>query len=331
MRKFFRSIVHALEGGERVVLVSILTSSGSTPRGTGAMMAVFQDGSITGTIGGGNVEFTAQKRAAELLESGGKDEVNAYRFVPGDAASLGMVCGGDVTVHLQLLTPENKSAITVFRALIDASGSNTGAWLVRHLDGAEVTQMRCAVTADRENAQLAVLLQDKPLLTADGWFSIPVERPGCVYIFGGGHVSQALVNVIAPVGFRTVVLDDREEFADKARFPLADRTLCGSFLELCKAIAVTEDDYVVIMTRGHQADYEALCGTLRSGAKYLGCIGSRKKLALCRERLMEAGYTPEEYARVHAPIGLAIGAETPEEIAVAIAAELIAVRSGVQR
>ena len=93
-------------------------------------------------------------------------------------------------------------------------------------------------------------------------------------------------------------------------------------------VTVTPDDYVVVMTRGHQADYEVLTQVLRSGAKYLGCIGSKQKLAFCRDRLQKSGFTDEEYSRLHAPIGLAIGAETPEEIAISIAAELIAVRAG---
>ena len=154
-------------------------------------------------------------------------------------------------------------------------------------------------------------------------------RAGLLYIFGGGHVSQALVPVAATVGFRPFIYDDRPEFAAKARFPQAAGTLCGSFTALSRHLTITPNDYVVIMTRGHQADFEVLVQTLRCGARYLGCIGSRKKLALCRDRLLANGFTPEEYARVHAPIGLAIGAQTPEEIAVSVTAELIAVRAGV--
>jgi xanthine dehydrogenase accessory factor len=327
MREFFRSIVHALEAEQPVVLVSILTSGGSTPRGTGAMMAVFPDGSIAGTIGGGNVEFTAQKLAGELLRSG-ENATRSYRFVQGDAASLGMVCGGDVCVHFQYLSPGDGKIVSVLRELVNAAAQNTGVWFLRRLDGDAVTDFRCAVTGDRSNAALAPLLTDKPLLREDGWLSIPVEKPGRVYLFGGGHVSRELVPVIARVGFRPVVYDDRPEFTDPELFPQAVETLCGDFLKLSEQITVTADDYVVIMTRGHQADYEVLTQTLRSGAKYLGCIGSRKKLALCKERLLNAGFTETEYARVHAPIGLSIGAETPEEIAVAIAGELIAVRAG---
>ena len=147
----------------------------------------------------------------------------------------------------------------------------------------------------------------------------------------GGHVSRALVPVLSSVGFRPVVYDDRPEFADPALFPAAEGVLCGDFTDLARQVTVTADDYVVVMTRGHQADYEVITQVLRSGARYLGCIGSKRKLALCRDRLLQAGFTPEEYARLHAPIGLAIGAQTPEEIAVSVAAEMIAVRAGLEK
>ena len=234
-----------------------------------------------------------------------------------------MVCGGDVTLLFTYLPAGDGAAVRVFRRLMELSGGSGGAWLLRRLEGERVTDMK-AVTVGEADGKL---LGEQPVL-ADGWFSVPVERPGRVYVFGGGHVSQALVPVLAGVGFRVVVYDDRPEFADPALFPAAEETLCGDFLALEQQVQVTADDYVVIMTRGHQADYEVLCQVLRSGARYLGCIGSRRKLALCRERLLAAGFTEAEYARLHAPIGLPIGAETPEEIAVSVAAELIGVRAG---
>ena len=327
MREFFRELVHVLESGQPAVLVSVLASSGSTPRGAGAMMAVFPDGRCMGTIGGGNVEFQAQKLSAELLRSG-KNDRREFRFVQGDAASLGMVCGGDVTVHFQYLPAGSQAAVSVFRWLMELTGENTGAWMARRLESERVTEMRALPSADPAAPELPALMKEKPVLTADGWFSIPVACPGTVYIFGGGHVSQELVPAIARVGFRAVVYDDRPEFADPALFPQAVKTVCGGFTELSQRLTITRDDYVVIMTRGHQADYEVLTQTLRSGVRYIGCIGSKKKLALCRDRLLDAGFTAEEYAAVHAPIGLAIGAETPAEIAVSVTAELIAVRAG---
>ena len=330
MREFIRSVVHALEEGQRVELVTVLESHGSTPRGAGAMLAVFPDGSMTGTIGGGNVEYEAGKLAAELLKTG-ENALRSFRFVQGDAASLGMVCGGNVTLHFQCLLPDDTEKIAVLRDLMEAAGKNTNTWLVRRLEEERVTAFGLA---DRFGSRYvenvpAELLQNRAACR-DGWFAVPVVTAGRVYVFGGGHVSQALVPAIAAVGFQPVVYDDRPEFSDPDLFPQAEQVLCGSFEDLTKTITVTPDDYVVIMTRGHQADYEVLAQVLRSGAKYIGCIGSKRKLTVCRDRLMEAGFTAEEYAKVHAPIGLAIGAETPAEIAVSITAELIAVRAGVE-
>ena len=332
MRSFFREIVHALEAGQPVELVSVAASEGSTPRGAGAMMAVFPGGRTAGTIGGGNVEFACQQLAAELLEQKA-DALRQFRFVQGEAASLGMVCGGGVTVQLQYLPAGDRQAVALLRDLIEAGGGDRNTWLLRRIQGERVTAMGLA---DRDGvrhldcppAHLAELLKSGTVF-AEGWLSIPVVKAGRTYLFGGGHVSQALVPVLASAGFRPVVYDDRPEFSNPALFPQAEKTLCGEFTRLAEQITVTPEDYVVVMTRGHQADYEVLAQVLRSGAKYLGCIGSKRKLALCRDRLLADGFTEAEYRRLHAPIGLAIGAQTPEEIAVSVAAEMIAVRAGV--
>ena len=332
MRSFFREIVHALEAGQPVELVSVAASEGSTPRGAGAMMAVFPGGRTAGTIGGGNVEFACQQLAAELLEQKA-DALRQFRFVQGEAASLGMVCGGGVTVQLQYLPAGDRQAVALLRDLIEAGGGDRNTWLLRRIQGERVTAMGLA---DRDGVRhldcppdhLAELLKSGTVF-AEGWLSIPVVKAGRTYLFGGGHVSQALVPVLASAGFRPVVYDDRPEFSNPALFPQAEKTLCGEFTRLAEQITVTPEDYVVVMTRGHQADYEVLAQVLRSGAKYLGCIGSKRKLALCRDRLLADGFTEAEYRRLHAPIGLAIGAQTPEEIAVSVAAEMIAVRAGV--
>lgn len=328
MREFIHAVVHSLEAGSHVELVSVVASSGSTPRGAGAMLAVFPDGTSLGTVGGGNVEYEATNLAKELLARG-ENALRHFRFVQGDVASLGMVCGGDVTLHFQYLSADDAQDLAVLRELLEAADKNTDKWLVRKLDEERVTSMEISgrIGVHGETAFPTTLLQNRAVYQ-DGWFALPVVKAGRVYIFGGGHVSQALVPAIAAVGFRPVVYDDRPEFTDLRLFPQAEESFCGSFEELADHVTITPDDYVVIMTRGHQADYEVLTQTLRCGAKYVGCIGSKKKLALCRDRLLEVGFTAEEYARVHAPIGLSIGAETPAEIAVSITAELIAVRAG---
>ena len=330
MGELIEQILHGLEKGTGVELVSVVEASGSTPRGAGALLAVFGDGSAIGTVGGGNVEFEATNLAKELVVRG-ENALRHFRFVQGDAASLGMVCGGDVTLHFQYLSPEDGEVLELLRKLLEASGRNADQWLVRRLEGEAVSYMALTGRAGvhDEFPFPEDLLQNKAVWR-DGWFALPMVKAGRVYLFGGGHVSQALVRAIVPLGFRPVIYDDRPEFTDLALFPGAEETFCGPFEELEHHVTITGDDYVIIMTRGHQADYEVLTKTLRSGARYIGCIGSRKKLSICRDRLLEAGFTAEEYQQVHAPIGLAIGAETPAEIAVSVAAELIAVRAGLQ-
>lgn len=332
MREFWKQIMHELEANKPVCLVSLLESAGSTPRGAGVMMAVFSDGKIAGTIGGGNVEFEAQHLAAEVLRTG-ENLTRSYRFVQGDTHALGMICGGDVTVHFYCLSGQDTAQAAVFRTLTEAEAQGRDTWLLMCLDGDAVTAMGLS---HRDGARfpgapgiLAPLLTGQAVLTSGNprWFSVPVVKGGRVYLFGAGHVSRALAEVLHTVGFRCVVLDDRAEFADPVHFPHAEQVLLCSFDSI--QLPIGSDDFVVIMTRGHQADYEVLTQTLRSGARYIGCIGSRRKLALCRDRLLTAGFTPEEYQILHAPIGLAIGAQSPEEIAVSVAAEMIAVRAGI--
>ena len=329
MREFIRQIAGALGAGMDVELVSVIASTGSTPRGAGAQMAVFSDGGVAGSIGGGNAEFSAQQLAAELLQQG-KDAQRSFRFVQGDAASLGMVCGGDVTLQFQYFSAQDPDAAALFQDWLQATEKNLDVWLVRKVEQ-ETVVSTALVTRERlkQFPEIAADFLHSKTVFRDGWISIPVVQAGRVYIFGGGHVSQALVPAIAAVGFSPVVYDDRPEFVDPARFPQAEETHLVDFNDLSGIAPVTADDYVVVMTRGHQADYEVLTQTLRSGAKYIGCIGSRRKLSICRDRLLEAGFTAEEYEKVHAPIGLWIGAETPAEIAVSVTAELIAVRAGV--
>ena len=138
----------------------------------------------------------------------------------------------------------------------------------------------------------------------------PLTTAGYAYIFGGGHVAQELVPVLSRVGFAPIVFEDRPDFARKELFSEASET-------------ITPDDYIIIMTRGHQADFEVLRQALLTPATYVGVIGSRSKIATTNRRLVEAGIPEAELSRIHAPIGLPILGETPAEIAISITAELI--------
>lgn len=165
--------------------------------------------------------------------------------------------------------------------------------------------------------------QEEVVLFADPIFPLPE-----MIILGGGHVAQPLAALAKMVGFQVTVIDDRPDFASQERFPQADRIICADFAQALKEIQVGPQSYLVIVTRGHQYDYFCLRETIGLPAAYIGMIGSRTKVRGTKKRLLEEGIDPELIEQVHAPIGINIGAETPEEIAVSIMAEIIAIRRG---
>lgn len=290
-------------------------------------MAVFRDGSIEGTIGGGMLEYQAIQDGLRLLEGEGA----GLRDYELDGGPLDMICGGGVRALLQRLTgadlPWTEAALALLEEPCDA-------WLVTRLDGGNKTG-----TYDKENglrflpgldAARILPLCRRRAEYAGGFYVEPLNHAGRVYVFGGGHVSQALVPVLSRTGFSTVVCENRAEFARKELFPDADRVELLDFGQLTARFPIGAADCLVIMTRGHRDDYEVLLQALGTGAGYIGVIGSRRKAALTFERLRRDGWPEEELARVQTPIGLPIGAETPAEIAVSIAAQLIAHRSRLQ-
>jgi xanthine dehydrogenase accessory factor len=154
------------------------------------------------------------------------------------------------------------------------------------------------------------------------------ERPATLVIVGGGHVGQSVAAVAAQAGFSVTVLDDREAFANRERFPMADQVICGDFIAELRRLRIDDNTYVVLVSRGHKQDESSLREVVASGAAYVGMIGSLRRVSTVLTHLARGGSPREALERVHTPIGLDIGAETPEEIAVAIVAELIAVRRG---
>ena len=163
---------------------------------------------------------------------------------------------------------------------------------------------------------------------APSFYVEPLVQAGVVYLFGGGHVGKALCPVLTQVGFRVVLYDDRPQAALPEQFPQAVRIVLGDYRHIFDHITITDRDYVVIMTPGHQSDFELLAQVLTTPAAYVGCIGSKHKVAATREKLAALDFSEADMDRVHSPIGLPIGGETPEEIAISIAAEMIAHRSG---
>lgn len=323
MKQLTERMINAIEDGQNVVLCTILASSGSSPRGAGARMAVFSDGSTMGTIGGGRVELLAAQEALEVLKTG-EAHLRAFCLAPDQVASIGMICGGNVTVYYQRLTQQD---LPVLRQMRQALSSQENSWLYLRIRDGLVEEFRVVFAAEAAKepelfTHRAVYRSGEPLI-----YTEPLVRAGRVYLFGGGHVGQALVPVLANIGFRVTVLDNREALAKPETFPAAEQVIFADFSDIYSKITLTPDDYVVIMTPGHQADYAVLEQVLRSKTRYVGCIGSRHKIARTQQLLREAGISEETIHSVHSPIGLAIGAETPAEIAISIAAEMIQCRA----
>lgn len=338
MKKLFQTVLQQLQEGNNVVLCSIIASSGSTPRGAGAKMAVLADGSSVGTVGGGAVEYHTQQLAREIHQTR-QSQTKGFLLTKNDVADIGMICGGAVTVYFQYLDASDRQTVDLIAHILKLLHTNCNAWLVLAIEDEQIWSMG---TYDEQNGlqytsaitmeQLKPMLKSRAVLKQDApsYYIEPLVVAGTVYVFGGGHVSQELVPVLSHLNFRTVVFEERPEFATAELFPTAAGTVVGEFANIGEKIQIQPCDYAVIMTRGHMADRLVLEQVLKAHPAYVGVIGSRKKVAATNELMWKAGLTKADTDRVHAPIGLEIGAETPAEIAISIAGQLIAFRAGLQ-
>lgn len=335
MRKLFDLLRERLERGEDAVLVGIVASSGSTPRGAGAYMLVTRQGRVYGTIGGGAVEYRSEQIAAQVLAEK-RSRLEFFRLTKNEVRDLGMICGGDVHVYFHYI-PGGDAALLALTGQIEslfARGEHS--WLISDVTpGAET-----ALSVYGESSGLLgrpvpgeVIGQlgshDSSITVGDRtFFCETLVHSGRVYIFGGGHVAQALVPVLSGIGFRCVVLEDREEFCRPGLFPGVEETRLIDNERVLDFVEIKKADYVLVMTRGHGFDQTIQAQVLQTPARYIGVIGSRKKTARVFANLRALGCTDQQLARITTPIGLDIGAETPAEIAISIAAQLIAVRAG---
>lgn len=335
MRALFQSMQSALSRGENLVLCSVINTFGSTPRGKGAKMAVFSDGTTAGTIGGGTVEYRAITMAADILRSG-VGCTRSFHLNHNDVADLGMICGGDMTVLFQFLSGASSETCSMVTEICQLFSRRENAWLITTIDGNIASSMGFYCEGSglhylkdvKESsitpiAKRCSILQEGP----SKLYVEPLHRAEMVYVFGGGHISAELIPLLTHVGFSVTIFEERADFCTPQRFPTAEACVLGSYQEVGRYLTIGPADYVVILTRGHQGDFEVLLHALQTPATYVGVIGSRRKIASTNQRLINCGIDAKQLERIHTPIGLAIGAETPAEIAISIASELIAHRA----
>ena len=331
MRRVFSKLLYEMEEGRDTVLVTVTSDRGSAPRGSGAEMLVGRGGRLAGSIGGGAVEFRAEAFARECLAER-KSAQKEFVLREDRQDDIGMRCGGDVTVLFAYVPGPDTRWRLLAGAVCDRIQAGESGWLVRPLDG-NVPSLygpagRLAGEELPEDA-MEELFRNRPVC-GNGYFSQPLPQPGRVVIFGGGHIAQALVPLLQTVDFRSVVLDNRPEYADPRRFPEAEEVLRCNYENIAGSVDLTGDDYVIIMTNGHAYDLTVEEQVLRGSCAYLGVIGSRSKIAFVNRTLADRGVDQEKLRQVHTPIGLPIRAVTPAEIAVSILAELILCRARIR-
>lgn len=342
MKEIMNQALELLKQNESFVFTMVIEHAGSTPRGTGAKMIVRKNKEIFGTIGGGLVEAQVQEKSQEIFENK-KTMIRTFHLNKKEAAEMHMICGGDLTVLAFYVDASNPNNRTVYESICDEIKKNKKFWIVRMTDReGEI----CKVVIKDDATMVGILKEnvDKEeikkyamaakkcdiLNKEDGqtWITEAVSSISKAYLCGAGHVAYKTQPLLNYVDFHTVVIDDRDKFANRERFKGADEiVVLDSFHVIFDKMNIDEDSYIIIVTRGHGHDKTVLAKALKTKAKYIGMIGSRKKTNQVYKELLEEGFTTFDFERVHTPIGISIQAETPEEIAVSIAAELIQVRA----
>ncbi len=298
-------------------LATVAHTRGSTPVPAGTKMLVGPAGRLVGTVGGGCVEADVLAAAATVGRSG-RPVLLTHHLNADLAGDLGLSCGGTVEILVEPVVDD-----AAYLAAIDAAARAATGLVRTAVDWAAGPVKRFEpLPAGPPGAPVAELTVDR------GFMLERITLAPRVVVFGAGHVGAAIAHAAGVAGFRVVVVDDRVEFADPARFaPEID--VCAADVETALArVALTAADAVVIATRGHRHDALILERVAASPAAYVGLLGSRRKQAVVTKGLVAVGVPAAALARVRVPIGLAIGAQTPEEIAVSVVAELIGWRRG---
>lgn len=330
-----------------LALATVVETWGSSPRRVGAKMAVTGDGEIAGSVSGGCVEGAVVERGLSILSSG-KPELLHFGVADETAWGVGLACGGTIDVLVERLSDRH---FTFARAAVEAEEPTCTVTIVGGPEPFVGAKASLAVGEEErvlepEDQRLAepmlalareALQQGRPMRrqiavpgvegALDLFADVSLAPPTLVMV-GGVHVAVALASLAATLGYRTVVIDPRRSFGSEARFPQVDRLMQMWPEQALESVRLGPSTAVAVLTHDPKIDDRALKVALPSRAGYVGALGSRKTQAKRRQRLLEAGLTEAQLDRLHGPIGLSIGAQTPEEIALSIMAEVVAVQRG---
>lgn len=344
--QLYREIVACLNRGERVAQGIIVARFGSGPREAGVSMIALEDGRTLGTVGGGALEAKVTEMGGRVLREQ-SPICQTFSLAGQRVEDGGMICGGDVEILVDFLDAADPICHRIFEQILRDQEARRPSWLVRSMrrEGSGCVVRTGLGLLDDEGFDMGSLdmsgvdpdaLAEKhrkpeAILISAGdirYVVQPVDYPETVFLFGAGHIARELAPICGVLGFKVVVIDDRSELANAERFPtVSELLITGSYEESFARPDIDASAYIVIVTHSHAHDKTVLSLSLKTSAAYIGMIASSRKREIIFRSLADEGASEDDLARVHSPIGLEIGARTPAEIAVSIAAELIAVRS----
>ncbi len=344
MREVVEQLRELLATQRPVAYCRLVETRGSTPQKAGALMLVLPDGSQCGTLGGGCVEAEVKRRALGIIDAG-QPEIARFQLDHDYGWDDGLICGGRMQILIDpILNDESRAYYSTLAEQVARCAGVTeaivfdgrqgvpidaGSFLFDD-DGELLAARRSGVSSDivRQLAEALKPLKHRPRpYVAGGVAYLPVLKRCRLVIVGGGHVGKAVADLAADLDFDVWVIDDRAEYVREDRFPRATRRIAGPIPEVLKNLEVDQDTYCLIVTRGHNHDEEALYHLAERPARYIGMIGSRRKIRMIFEDLLNEGISAESLERVYAPLGIDIGSQTVPEIAVSICAELVSHRN----
>lgn len=341
MRDLLPALINALERSRPVAVCRLVETRGSTPQKAGAAMLVFGDGSQCGTLGGGCVEAEVKRQALAILADGDA-QIARFQLDSDYGWDDGLICGGRMSVLVDPLRAAVNREYYQTLARFSLGGQGLVEAIVFDAEASGLPAAGCYLFDARERL-VATTHSEPPAKTVIENLPDLANRPrakalrGVAYlpslsrcrlvVVGAGHVGQAVAQWAAELDFDVWVVDDRAEYVTQERFPRAERRICGEIDKVLPELEITPDTYCLIVTRGHNHDEEALFHLVDRGARYVGLIGSKRKIKLIFDDLLEQGISSESLARVYAPLGIDIGSQTVPEIAISILAELVAHRN----
>jgi xanthine dehydrogenase accessory factor len=347
MKAVYDEAANLARQNREFVLATVVNTKGSTPQKPGAVLLVRGDGSTVGTLGGGCVEGDIWFAAKEALRERTGPLFKNYYLNEDIAARDGLVCGGTMYFYIEPFA--QSSDVSDLACEIDAAFEGgpslavatvvngktleTGARMVVREGGAvEGTLGDAKADAQALEEAAAVTPMGKAshvrAEAGDELFIAGYTSPATVVLVGGGHVNLQVAKIAQHLGFRIMVTDDRPEFANRERFPMAEATSVASYDKGLEAFHITPNTAIIVGSRGHHFDDLALEAAVRTSASYVGLLGSKRKTIMIYEALMKRGIAVERLKQVHSPMGLDLGGRSPEEIALSVMSEIVAFRYG---